>query len=82
MQHQSSRSPMALPGLSNMRLSRSTYDGIWPALVKTVSKAITAYSEWRRYRKDYETLRSMDDRMLRDIGLSRSDIERSFREGL
>jgi len=35
---------------------------------------IHTFSVWRRYRSDRRTLAALDDRMLRDIGLYRTDI--------
>jgi uncharacterized protein YjiS (DUF1127 family) len=34
----------------------------------------TAWTAWRRYRDDVTRLQSMDERMLKDIGLTRSEI--------
>ena len=36
---------------------------------------------WQRYRKELEELSRLDDRMLADIGLRRSDVERIMRNG-
>lgn len=51
------------------------------AILSLIGAAATSvsssYVAWRRHRRDIEALSSMDDRMLADIGLSRSDIERS-----
>jgi len=47
-----------------------TIDGMWARLVKR-----------GQMRRDAERLRAMDDRLLRDIGLTRSEIESALRHG-
>jgi uncharacterized protein YjiS (DUF1127 family) len=37
---------------------------------------IRGLAEWRRYRMAVRELHSLDDRILRDIGLDRSEIKR------
>lgn len=46
-----------------------------------LSAARTAFSKWLRYRRDVDALHRMDDRMLRDIGLTRSEISHVVRFG-
>jgi uncharacterized protein YjiS (DUF1127 family) len=36
---------------------------------------------WRRRRRDARRLMALDDRMLRDVGLSRGEVERAVRGG-
>ena len=38
-------------------------------------------ARWRRVQRDLHELRSLDDRMLADIGITRSDAERLVRHG-
>ena len=38
-------------------------------------RALRAYVEWRTLRSAVRTLQGMDDRILADIGMSRSDIQ-------
>jgi uncharacterized protein YjiS (DUF1127 family) len=45
--------------------------------VKAVFRALASpYQVWREYQDTYSELTSLDDRMLADIGISRSDIPR------
>ena len=45
-----------------------------------VTDAFTAIDRERRYRKTVEELRRLNDRTLRDIGLSRDEIEHTVRK--
>ena len=42
---------------------------------------IGTFASWRRYRAAVQQLASLDDRALRDIGLSRTDIKRAAWSG-
>jgi uncharacterized protein YjiS (DUF1127 family) len=54
----------------------------WPAaLARAMKQAITRIASRRRLRRDIDELRALDDRMLRDIGLRRGDIEYAVRYG-
>lgn len=41
-----------------------------------LASLIRGYAAWRRYRKAVQQLSELDDRSLRDIGLTRSEIEK------
>ena len=54
----------------------------WPtALARPLKQGIAWIGFRRRLRRDVEELRALDDRMLRDIGLSHSDVECAARCG-
>lgn len=56
--------------------------GSWPAaLARPIKHGISWIGSRRRLRRDIEELRALDDRILRDIGLSRSDIDPAVRHG-
>lgn len=42
-----------------------------------IASLVTAFRAWARYRVTVRELSMLDNRMLRDIGLDRSEIERS-----
>lgn len=66
------------------RLERSLANVDRPILDKVATvfgSALTAYETWMQRRNDIQTLRDMNDRMLADIGLSRSDVERMIQQG-
>jgi uncharacterized protein YjiS (DUF1127 family) len=46
-----------------------------------IAALITAVASWRRYRTAVRQLADLDDRSLRDIGLSRTDIKRAAWHG-
>ena len=47
-----------------------------PALAELLGDAFTLAYGWRDRRQQRRALLRLDDRMLRDIGLSRADVER------
>lgn len=47
-----------------------------------LSYLISAFAEWRKYRRAVQQLASLDDRALWDIGLSRADIPQAARGAL
>jgi uncharacterized protein YjiS (DUF1127 family) len=48
----------------------------WPvALARAMKRGIAWIGSRRQLRRDIEELRALDDRMLRDIGLSRGEID-------
>jgi uncharacterized protein YjiS (DUF1127 family) len=54
----------------------------WPAaLARAMKLGIAGIGSRRRLRRDIDELRALDDRMLRDIGLRRGDIEYAVRSG-
>ena len=50
-------------------------------LPRAMKQAIARIASRRRLRRDIDELRALDDRMLRDIGLRRGDIEYAVRYG-
>ena len=54
----------------------------WPAaLARAMKQGITRIGSRRRLRRHIDELRTLDDRMLRDIGLRRGDIEYAMQYG-
>ena len=51
------------------------------ALARVMKQAIARIASRRRLRRHLDELRGLDDRMLRDIGLRRCDIEDAVRYG-
>jgi uncharacterized protein YjiS (DUF1127 family) len=50
--------------------------GIVKAAVRVCGRALLCLEEWSARAQERRDLRSLDDRMLKDIGVSRSDAER------
>jgi uncharacterized protein YjiS (DUF1127 family) len=50
------------------------------ALDRAAVRSLDLVFEWRSRASERHVLRSLDDRMLRDVGLSRADIERELRK--
>jgi uncharacterized protein YjiS (DUF1127 family) len=46
-----------------------------------LAQAAAAVARWHRLRREARRLMALDDRMLRDVGLSRGEIERAVRVG-
>jgi uncharacterized protein YjiS (DUF1127 family) len=51
------------------------------ALARPIKKGIAWIGDRRRLRRHFEELRALDNRTLRDIGLSRSELEYGARYG-
>jgi uncharacterized protein YjiS (DUF1127 family) len=51
------------------------------ALARPIKQGIAWIASRRRLRRDVKELMALDDRILRDIGLSRSDVECAARYG-
>ena len=54
---------------------------VWASIRAGLVGLIGALARERELRRSMRALASFDDRMLRDIGLTRSDIERAVRSG-
>ena len=64
------------------RASRAAvWTALWNALSSTVSSLSAAYAERRRARRAIDELSDLSDRMLKDIGIERSDIPRIVHYG-
>jgi uncharacterized protein YjiS (DUF1127 family) len=56
--------------------------GSWTAtLARAIRRTISGFGRERRIRSDIGALMTFDDRLLKDIGISRSDIEYVVRYG-
>jgi uncharacterized protein YjiS (DUF1127 family) len=62
---------------SRMATHRGSADGILRALTSTLKRSCIAYITWRMENIAIAQLRTMSDRELEDIGLTRSDIART-----
>ena len=51
----------------------------WARPRKGLARAAAAVARWHRLRRDARRLMALDDRMLRDVGLSRGEVERAVR---
>ena len=54
---------------------------VWRRLTSAVRAGIVAIAEWHSLRRAHRGLQCFDDRMLKDIGVSRSGIGRVVRYG-
>ena len=55
--------------------------GPWPRMLAAVRASLHAFAERRRVRRAEAELQGLDDRMLKDIGLTRGEIGRASRHG-
>jgi uncharacterized protein YjiS (DUF1127 family) len=46
-------------------------------LMRTMSGAVRSLARWLETRRQLRALTELDDRLLRDVGLSREDVERA-----
>jgi uncharacterized protein YjiS (DUF1127 family) len=53
----------------------------WARSREGLAHAAAAVARWRRLRRDARRLMALDDRMLRDVGLSRGKIEHAVWHG-
>ena len=53
----------------------------WESTRNAISRVIAAINREREFRRSIKELASLDERMLRDIGLTRWDVERAVRFG-
>lgn len=81
MQMHTAQSLLEVHGLADPKPGQRPARELRSTLWAFATSAVTAVVTWQRYRRDVDELQRMDDRMLADIGLSRSDIERSVRFG-
>ena len=54
---------------------------LWARSREGLAQAAAAVARWHRLRRDARRLLALDDRMLRDIGLGRGEVERAVRGG-
>ena len=52
----------------------STRQSIAGAIVRSAQRLIATFSEWRLRRQTARALSALDDKMLKDLGLTRSDL--------
>ena len=62
--------------MSIQALHRSSEGHGLPALAEMLGDALNLAYGWRDRRRQRHALMRLDDRLLRDIGLSRADVER------
>ncbi len=67
-----------IANLSQQRPAASTNAGSRPADQGLVKHVVTVLWSWWRAQNDRRKLYAMSDEMLRDVGLSRADVEREF----
>jgi uncharacterized protein YjiS (DUF1127 family) len=60
---------------------RSTHRTVWQSTCAAIRGLIAAINRERKIRRSLNELSSWPDYMLRDIGLTRSDVERAVRFG-
>jgi uncharacterized protein YjiS (DUF1127 family) len=61
--------------------ARGDSRGLVVALLRAIGSGVRQLVDWNRYRKDLRELQRMDDRLLADIGISRSDLENLVSQG-
>jgi uncharacterized protein YjiS (DUF1127 family) len=54
---------------------------LWARSRDAVAQAAAAVARWHRAHRDAQRLMVLNDRMLRDVGLSRGDVERAVWHG-
>jgi uncharacterized protein YjiS (DUF1127 family) len=54
---------------------------LWARSREGLAHAAAAVARWHRPRRDTRRLMALDDRMLRDVGLGRGEVERAVRGG-
>jgi len=54
---------------------------LWARSRDAVAQAAAAVARWQRAHRDARRLMMASDRMLRDVGLSRGEVERAVRGG-
>ena len=54
---------------------------LWARSREGLAQAAAAVSLWHWTHRDTQRLMALDDRMLRDVGLSRGEVERAVRGG-
>jgi uncharacterized protein YjiS (DUF1127 family) len=64
------------------RTTRGHVDStLWARSREGLAHAAAAVARWHRLRHDTRRLMALDDRLLRDVGLGRSEVERAVRGG-
>ena len=54
---------------------------LWARSREGLARAAAAVARWHRTHHDTRRLLALDDRMLRDVGLGRGEVERAVRGG-
>jgi len=60
---------------SHRQLGRARHRNAWHAPTRVAGRVLATLREWRRRAHDRAGLAKLDDRMLRDIGITRADAE-------
>jgi uncharacterized protein YjiS (DUF1127 family) len=64
------------------RTTRGHVDStLWARSREGLAHAAAAVARWHRLRHDTRRLMALDDRLLRDVGLGRGEVERAVRGG-
>ncbi len=71
----------APPGRAAIVASRPVVESLASSLAATLSRWAGACTVWLERRRAVRELAAMDDRMLKDLGIHRSDIERLVHDG-
>jgi uncharacterized protein YjiS (DUF1127 family) len=58
------------------RMQAEQFAGVLRAIGRGLKALVAPYKVWREYQDTYAELSQLDDRMLSDIGIARSDIPR------
>jgi uncharacterized protein YjiS (DUF1127 family) len=68
-------------GIGISRPARRRTSGLASWFGARLRRLTNEFARWRRVQRDLHKLRSLDDRMLADIGITRCDVEHVVRHG-
>jgi uncharacterized protein YjiS (DUF1127 family) len=68
-------------GIGRSRRAHRRTSGLASWFGARLRRLTNELARWRRLKRDLHELRSLDDRMLADIGITRCDVERVVRHG-
>jgi uncharacterized protein YjiS (DUF1127 family) len=81
MQMHTAQSLLDVHGLADAGPRQQPGSGLFSTLRSLATSLGAKVVAWQRYHRDIAELQRMDDRMLRDIGLTRFEIESAVRFG-